>query len=110
MYEEAYKHCKSKGAEKAKQAAAAVKSRMEREACLRLLNAGEFPCKQKPDKDDQIAESSKMRCRTPTREVNKREKMRRRVQKPGLHDIRGTCHKRVECCDGKVTRNESKTT
>lgn len=80
MYEEAYKHCKSKSVEKAKQAAAADKSRTEREdmeACLRLPNAGEFPRKQKTDKDDQIAESSTMRCRTPTREVNKREKMRR---------------------------------
>lgn len=61
MHEGAYKHCKSKGVEKAKQAATADKSRTEREedmeACLRLLNAGEFPRKQKPDKDDQIAES-----------------------------------------------------
>lgn len=50
MYEEAYKHCKSKGVEKARQAAAADKSNMEREdmeACLRLLNAGEFPRKQR---------------------------------------------------------------
>lgn len=60
MHEEAYKHCKSKSVEKAKQAVAADQCRTEGEdmqAGLKLLNAGKFPRKQKPDKDDQIPES-----------------------------------------------------